>query len=38
MNNHAKLWVFWVFIMLKKFFHVTWDDYPGPKLGILLHK
>lgn len=28
---------FLVFIVLK-FFHISWDDYPGPKLGILSNK
>lgn len=28
---------FWCFIVLK-FFHLSWDDYPGPKLDILSNK
>lgn len=37
MNNHANMFFFFFFnTVLKKLFHVIWDDYLGPKLGPVM--
>lgn len=34
MNNGAKIQA--CYALLRKLFHVIWDDYPGPKLGPVI--